>query len=63
MYPDWPEPGVDLEPLPRGDGPKLGPFDFKGPQSIEFLEYLGYGQHSHVFKVQILGTVYALKLV
>ncbi|TPX11788.1 uncharacterized protein E0L32_007525 [Thyridium curvatum] len=62
MYPDWPEPGVDLEPLPRVDGPKLGPFDFKGPQRIEFLEYLGSGQHSHVFKVQILGTVYALKL-
>ena len=63
MFPDWPEPGVPLEPLPLCDGPKLKPFDFQGPQEIEFLEVLGSGQHSIVFKVKILGQIYALKLV
>lgn len=63
MYPDWPESGTVLQPLPTCDGPKLEPFDFKGPQDIEFLEKLGEGMVSHVFKVKILGQVYALKLV
>ena len=63
MYPDWPKSAADLVPLPLCDGPKLKAFDFQGPQKIEFLEYLGSGQHSHVFKVNILGCVYALKLV
>ncbi|KAF2969474.1 hypothetical protein GQX73_g4134 [Xylaria multiplex] len=62
MYPDWPESDADLVPLPKCDGPKLKPFDFQGPQNIEFIEYLGEGLHSHVFKVTILGQVYALKL-
>lgn len=63
MYPDWPESADDLVPLPLCDGPKLKPFDFQGPQQIEFLEFLGDGTHSYVFKVKILGEVYALKLV
>lgn len=63
MYPDWPESAADLVPLPHCEGPKLKPFDFQGPQKIEFLEYIGEGSHSHVFKVQILGGIYALKLV
>lgn len=63
MYPDWPESAADLKPLPNCDGPKLNPFDFGGPQDIEFLDYLGSGLHSHVFKVQIRGHTYALKLV
>jgi hypothetical protein len=63
MYPDWPRSEADLVPLPRCDGPKLEPFDFKGPQQIEFLEYLGDGLHSQVLKVKILGQIYALKLV
>ncbi|KAG7292935.1 hypothetical protein NEMBOFW57_002980 [Staphylotrichum longicolle] len=62
MYPDWPQSPADLVPLPRCDGPKLSAFDFHGPQEIEFLEHLGEGGHSHVFKVNILGCVYALKL-
>ncbi|CAG9949076.1 unnamed protein product [Clonostachys rosea f. rosea IK726] len=62
MYPDWPRSEADLVPLPRCDGPKLEPFDFKGPQQIEFLEYLGDGLHSQVLKVKILGQIYALKL-
>ncbi|KAI0535861.1 kinetochore Sim4 complex subunit FTA2-domain-containing protein [Xylaria digitata] len=62
MYPDWPESDADLVPLPNCDGPKLKSFDFQGPQKIEFLEYLGEGLHAHVFKVKILGQVYALKL-
>jgi hypothetical protein len=63
MYPEWPQSSADLVPLPLCDGPKLNPFDFQGPQKIDFLEHLGEGQHSHVFKVQILGQIYALKLV
>ena len=64
MYPDWPRSSADLVPLPLCDGPKLNPFNFQGgAQAIEFLEYLGEGLHAHVFKVQILGQIYALKLV
>jgi len=63
MYPDWPQSPADLVPLPRCDGPKLSPFDFQGPQKIEFLEHLDEGLHAHVFKVRILGCVYALKVV
>ncbi|KAH7150216.1 kinetochore Sim4 complex subunit FTA2-domain-containing protein [Dactylonectria estremocensis] len=62
MYPDWPEEGVPLLPLPRCIGPTLKPFDFQGPQEIEFLEYLGEGLHAHVVKVKIHGQIYALKL-
>ncbi|KAI0554208.1 kinetochore Sim4 complex subunit FTA2-domain-containing protein [Xylaria curta] len=62
MYPDWPRTDADLVPLPRCDGPKLQPFDFGGPQAIEFLEYVGEGLHAHVFKVAIRGQIYALKL-
>ncbi|KAH9996643.1 kinetochore Sim4 complex subunit FTA2-domain-containing protein [Xylariaceae sp. FL0662B] len=62
MYPDWPESQADLVPLPSCDGPKLRPFDFQGPQRIDFLEHLGEGTHAHVFKVNILGHTYALKL-
>ncbi|CAH0045209.1 unnamed protein product [Clonostachys solani] len=62
MYPDWPRSDADLVPLPCCDGPKLEPFDFKGPQQIEFLEHLGDGLHAQVLKVKILGQIYALKL-
>lgn len=63
MYPDWPESAADLLPLPRCDGPKLEPFQFHGPQKIEFLHYISEGLVSHVFKVRIEGEIYALKLV
>lgn len=63
MYPDWPGTAADLGPLPHHDGPKLKPFDFLGPQQIEFLEYIGEGLHAHIVKVKILGREYALKLV
>ncbi|KAI8666918.1 hypothetical protein NCS56_00826700 [Fusarium sp. Ph1] len=62
MYPDWPESASDLVPLPHCDGPKLEPFDFQIPQKMGFLEYIGEGAHAHVFKVRILGQIYALKL-
>jgi hypothetical protein len=62
MYPDWPESPSDLVPLPLCEGPKLEPFDFQGPQKIDFLQHIGEGSHSHVFKVEILGQIYALKL-
>lgn len=35
--------------------------DFQGPQKMEFLKYIGEGAHAHVFKVRILGQIYALK--
>ena len=63
MYPDWPQSATDLVPQPHCDGPKLRPFDFQGPQKIEFLEHLGDGLHAIVFKVKILEQIYALKLV
>lgn len=44
-------------------GEKLSPFDFQGTQTIKFLEHVGEGLHAHVFKVQIRGQIYALKLV
>ncbi|KAI1171101.1 kinetochore Sim4 complex subunit FTA2-domain-containing protein [Nemania sp. FL0916] len=62
MYPDYPQSDADLVPLPHCDGPKLAPFDFGGPQAIEFLEFLGEGLHAFVFKVAIHGQIYALKL-
>lgn len=63
MYPDWPKFDSDLVPLPECPGPKLKPFDFHGPQQIEFLDKIGEGLHSYVFKVRILGQIYALKVV
>ncbi|KAI0868473.1 kinetochore Sim4 complex subunit FTA2-domain-containing protein [Hypoxylon argillaceum] len=62
MYPDWPECVADLRPLPQCPGPKLGPFDFQGPQKIEFIEKIGEGSHAIVFKVMIQGQIYALKV-
>lgn len=64
IYPRPPKSPADLAPLPGCPGPKLGPFNFGGrPQEIKYLEYLGPGSHSHVFKVEILGQIYVLKLV
>lgn len=63
MYPDWPRSSADLVLLPRCSGPKLKPFDFSGAQTTEFLEHVGEGLHTHVFKVQIRGQIYTLKLV
>ncbi|KAF9766580.1 hypothetical protein IL306_000988 [Fusarium sp. DS 682] len=62
MYPDRPQSNADLVPLPQCDGPKLKAFDFQGPQKIEFLEHVGDGIHSYVFKVKIRDHTYALKL-
>ncbi|KIW12249.1 hypothetical protein PV08_09525 [Exophiala spinifera] len=62
MYPDWPESDADLVPLPQCDGPKLKPFKFSGPRKIEFVDYVGGGAHSQVFKVKIEGEIYALKV-
>lgn len=49
--------------LPLGEGPKLNPFDFHGPQNIEFLEFLGRGTHSQVFKIKIQQKLFAIKVV
>ncbi|KAF5709243.1 kinetochore sim4 complex subunit FTA2 domain-containing protein [Fusarium mundagurra] len=53
MYPERPQSVADLVPLPQGNGPKIKAFDFQGPQQIEFLDHLGSGTHSIVFKVKI----------
>lgn len=63
VCPEHPNSPSDLVPLLQCDGPKLKPFDFKGPLNIEFLESAGSGSHSYVFKVKIRGETYALKLV
>lgn len=52
-----------LVPLPQCPRPKLKPFDFQGPQAIEFIDLLGRGVHSEVYRVKIFGQMYALKLV
>lgn len=63
MYPAHPKTAADLVPLPLCDGPKLPPFQFPdSKQEIIFLEYIGQGAHSHVFKIEIQKQVYALKL-
>jgi len=48
--------------LPWCEGPKLEPFEFK-TRRIEFVDFLGKGLHSYVFKVLIDEVVYALKTV
>ena len=63
MYPDWPQKPSQLAPLPNCEGPKLRPFDYRGPQKVKFLDHLGEGLHAHVFKVEIKKRMYALKLV
>ncbi|KAL1888651.1 hypothetical protein Sste5346_009443 [Sporothrix stenoceras] len=40
----------------------MAAFDFRGPQQIEFLDYLGQGLHAHVVKARIKNQEYALKL-
>ncbi|KAF4952676.1 hypothetical protein FGADI_6566 [Fusarium gaditjirri] len=62
MYPERPQSVADLVPLPQGNGPNLKAFDFQGPQQIDFLDHLGSGTHSIVFRVKIKGRIYALKL-
>ncbi|EPE09535.1 hypothetical protein F503_07311 [Ophiostoma piceae UAMH 11346] len=62
IYPDWPTCPADLVPLPQVDGPKLKPFDFGGPQRIEFVKYIASGLHGHVVHARIHGKDYAIKL-
>lgn len=64
MYPELPNSLADLTTHPPCDGPKLSPFKFHGDvQNIKFLEKIGQGLHSYVFKVEIGNKLYALKLV
>lgn len=63
IFPDWPVCLDDLVPLPMIDGPKLKPFDFGGPQQIEFVKYIASGLHGHVVQARIHGQDYAIKLV
>lgn len=52
-------------PRPWAIGPKLHHFSFRpgSTRQIVFLERIGSAVHSHVFKAEIDGTVYALKMV
>lgn len=52
----------DLPPVPDCEGPQLQPYQSSGTPEITFLEELGRGAHGHVFKVQIDGKVFALKV-
>lgn len=63
MYPRYPASDDELRPLPECPGPKLKPFDFRGPQKIEFLGKIGEGAHSIIVKVKILDEIFALKVV
>lgn len=49
--------------LPPIRGPKLGRFSTKGAVDITFLQETGFGTDSVVYKVEINGQVYALKIV
>ncbi|KAK7728640.1 hypothetical protein SLS63_006501 [Diaporthe eres] len=51
-------------PLPQVPGPKLGPFTPDAHAEIKFIEALGSSDDldSEVWKVEIDGTVYALKM-
>lgn len=50
--------------LPEVPGPKLYPFDTGGePLNLEFIEEIGKGLVSFVWKVRINGSEYALKIV
>ena len=45
-------------------GPKLKRFKSSGDLlDIDFIQYLGKGVHGQVWKVQIDGAIYALKIV
>lgn len=50
--------------LPNVPGPKLYPFDTgTDPLDLEFIEEIGKGLVSYVWKVRINGNEYALKIV
>ncbi len=49
-----------LPPIP---GPKTKQFVTNGPTDLVFLQKLGGGADSTVYKVQINGQVYSLKVV
>ncbi|EWG49949.1 hypothetical protein FVEG_09297 [Fusarium verticillioides 7600] len=52
-----------LKPLPDCEGPKLECFtDDLTKHDFKFLEYLGFGCHSAVFKAEIDGKIYLIKL-
>lgn len=54
-----------LPPLPRGDGPKLQPFDHDLlADDVEFLEILEHcGIHGVIIKTRIRDHLYAIKFV
>ncbi|KAI0426287.1 kinetochore Sim4 complex subunit FTA2-domain-containing protein [Xylaria sp. FL1042] len=54
---------MDIPPMEGIEGPKIGPFKNSGPKlNIRFLEKIRDGGDSWVWKVDIDGSVYALKM-
>lgn len=51
-----------LSPLPDCEGPKLHPYKADGTPNISFLDLIGQGAHGFVFKVEIDGRIFALKV-
>ncbi|KAH9906648.1 kinetochore Sim4 complex subunit FTA2-domain-containing protein [Xylariomycetidae sp. FL2044] len=51
-----------LPDLPLCKGPKMHPFNNGRPTDIEFLSQLAQTDRSYVWKVRILGNIYALKM-
>lgn len=53
-----------MDQMPYIPGPQLKQFDTKGKElDIEFVRHLGTGEHGHVWKANINGKPYALKMV
>lgn len=52
----------DLPPVPDCEGPQLYPYQPNGTANIVFLEEIGKGLRGCVFKVQIDGKLFALKV-
>lgn len=50
--------------FPQVPGPKVKQFESpNGLVKIHFIHHIGKGIHAHVWKVQIDGNIYALKIV
>lgn len=52
----------NLPPVPDCEGPQLHPYQSHGTSGVTFLSEIGKGAHGHVFKVQIDGNFFALKV-
>lgn len=53
---------ADFGPVPNREGPRLHPYNPNGTPEIEYIDEIGKGAHAHVFKVEIDGKTFALKV-